>query len=150
METKYDPKEIGERSEAQILAAFLRANKVVLKPFGDNQRYDLVVEEEGRFFRIQCKTGRIAKDDGSLEFSTCSSNWNTGERRQYKGQIELFAAYCRETDSIYLVPVEAVGRGGCRLRFKQTKNGQMKGIRFAEDYLYDGQKSLSEFCAPVA
>src|SRR5262249_30713483 len=49
-------KSIGEVSEAIILAEFLKAGFPVLLPFGDNQRYDMVVEVGGRFLRVQCKT----------------------------------------------------------------------------------------------
>lgn len=44
-------KAIGEISEAVILAEFLRAGFPVLFPFGDNQRYDMVVEANGGFLR---------------------------------------------------------------------------------------------------
>ena len=44
----------------------------MLIPFGDNQRYDLVVEREGNFVRVQCKTGRVRKE-GQILFNTCSS-----------------------------------------------------------------------------
>lgn len=37
-------KSIGERSEAMALAHFLQLGWVVLLPFGDNQRYDLVID----------------------------------------------------------------------------------------------------------
>ena len=51
-------KAIGEISEAMILAEFLKAGIPVLMPFGDNQRYDMVVEAGGQFLNVQCKTAR--------------------------------------------------------------------------------------------
>ena len=42
-------KEMGERTEGIIFGAFLRAGEVVLRPFGDNQRYDLVLDRAGYF-----------------------------------------------------------------------------------------------------
>ena len=114
------------------MAALLRAGKVVLKPFGDNQRYDLVVDEDGKFIRIQCKTGRVQK--GSIVFSTCSTNWSTKVRRDYRGQIDLFAVYSPELDKTYLVPVDVVGLREGFLRLEAAKNGQVKGIRLAADF----------------
>jgi hypothetical protein len=58
-------KAIGEVSEAVILAEFLKAGFPVLLPFGDNQRYDMVIEVSGRFLRVQCKTAFRAGGDGS-------------------------------------------------------------------------------------
>jgi len=44
-------KAIGEISEAIVLAEFLKMGFPVLLPFGDNQRYDMVIEAGGRFLR---------------------------------------------------------------------------------------------------
>lgn len=105
-------KAIGEVTEAQVLAALIRSGKSVLRPFGDNLRYDLLVDEgDGRFTRIQCKTARLHGD--KLKFSACSSQWHlrTGKpKRDYRGQAEVFGLYCPETNRSYLVPVESVSR----------------------------------------
>lgn len=126
------PKIVGERSEGQILAVFLKAGKTVLIPFGDSQRYDLVLDEDGKFIRVQCKTGRIEK--GCIVFNSCSVNWSTKVRRDYKGQADLFAIYVPETSQTYLLPVDSVGASEVRLRIDPTKNGQTKGIRLASDF----------------
>ena len=54
-----DTKAIGDVSEAMILTEFLKAGFPVLVPFGDNRRYDLVVEVGGHFLRVQCKTASL-------------------------------------------------------------------------------------------
>ena len=130
------PKEVGERSEGQILASFLKAGEVVVKPFGDSQRYDLVLDRGGAFLRIQCKTGRLS--NGSITFNTCSTNWNTGTRRNYRGEADFFAVYEPTAGTVYLIPVASVGIKQAQLRVTAAKNGQSKGVRLASDYLYRG------------
>jgi hypothetical protein len=77
-------KTIGEKSEGMILARLLYHNKIVLRPFGDNQRYDLVVDDNNKFIRIQCKTGKLI--NGAVKFSTCSSQGHRGKGKQhYRG-----------------------------------------------------------------
>src|SRR6185295_6493361 len=128
-----NPKAIGERSEGQIMSRLLRTGRTVLKPFGDNQRYDLVIDEGDRFVRVQCKTGRLR--DGAVRFATCSSYAHRGlGRRDYRGQADVFAVYCPGTDRCYLVPVDAVGEKGCSLRVNKSRNGQAKNIRLAADF----------------
>jgi hypothetical protein len=134
-----NPKAVGERSEAQVIAKLLQAGKVVLTPFGDSQRYDLVVEEDGSFIRVQCKTAR--KEKGSLVFSCCSTNWNKGTRRDYRGQADLFAVYSPDTEAVYLVPVQEVGVKAASLRVDPSH--QRKNIRWASDYVFDPDKSLT-------
>jgi len=55
---KQNPKAIGERSQAYIIARLLEAGYNVLIPYGDNMRYDVVIEDaDGQFWRVQSKTG---------------------------------------------------------------------------------------------
>ena len=127
------PKAIGEQSEGMILAALLRAGEVVLQPFGDNQRYDLVVDRNGTFVRIQCKTGRVK--DGAVIFHTCSMHYHRGKGKQsYHHQADLFGVYVPELDRSFLVPVEDVPSRMGTLRLEPPKNGQVKGIRMAAKY----------------
>lgn len=126
-------KTIGDLSEAMVFAALLRAGKVVLHPFGDNQRYDLVIDEKGIFKRVQVKTGRIIR--GAISFPTCSSYAHRKRpSKDYKGQIELFGVYVPKMDKVYLVPVNVVGTRCALLRLEKPKNCQSKNIRWAKDY----------------
>jgi len=138
----YNPKAVGERSEGLILAAFLRAGKVVLQPFGDNQRYDLVVDEDGHFIRVQCKTGRVK--NGAVVFATCSSHVHTagGGKKGYKGQADLFAVYCPELDKVFVIPVEAAPDRSCALRLESPKNRQTKGVRMAWNHDFEAHVDL--------
>ena len=130
------PKVKGDRSEGLILAAFLEAGKVVLTPFGDNQRYDLVIDEAGTFIRIQCKTGRLRK--GAVEFNACSTHEHRGHgSRDYRGQADIFGVYCPDTDKIYLVPVTDVPKSRGSLRVSASRNNQTKGVRTADQYEFD-------------
>jgi hypothetical protein len=129
---------VGEISIAQVTAAVVRAGKSILLPFGDHKRYDLVVEEnDGRFLRVQCKTGKILK--GVLWFPTCSIHprARTGRkttRKSYQGQVELFGVFCPDNDKVYLVPVKDVPQNAAFLRIEPPKNNQKKRIRWATDY----------------
>jgi len=133
---KNHPKLIGERSEAQVIATLLRAGIVVLTPFGDSQRYDMVIDHDGTFIRIQCKTGRVVA--GAVKFNCCSNNWNTRVRKTYHGQADIFAVYSPELERIFMVPVSVTGKKSISLRLSPPKNGQQKAIRMAADYEFNG------------
>lgn len=130
------PKTVGEVSEAQVLAAFLINAETVLMPFGDNQRYDLVLERGGEFIRVQVKTGRLK--DGVVRFQTCSSGSTTGhkKKRPYVGEVDCFAVYCPENHQVYLVPIAGSPGTEMSLRLKPVVNGQKQGVRLAVDYEY--------------
>ena len=105
-------KDRGDDAEAYIAAALLEAGKAVLRPLGDNRRYDLVIEQGGRFLRVQCKTARWdSKTANALTFSTCSHYGHRGRpSRDYRGDIDFFAVFLPPLKTVYLVPVELGGR----------------------------------------
>ena len=129
------PVDVGERSEAIILAELVKRGHRVLVPYGTNHRYDLVVEAGGRFLRVQCKTGRLRQ--GVIRFSTVSTRVNTV--RTYiapydADQIDLFLIYCPDTGQVYALDVGEAASPNGRLRVDPTANGQAKGIRWAADH----------------
>jgi PD-(D/E)XK endonuclease len=134
----HNHKAIGERSEAFITAKLLEAGYEVFKPFGDNLRYDLVIEDaDGQFWRIQCKTGWLDEKKSVIKFATASSyNYTMKNKvwRHYRGECEYFAVYCPETRGVYLAPVDQVGVTQTMLRLVPTANNQEKGVRWAKDY----------------
>lgn len=131
-----DTSSIGEVSRWQIIAALTRRGKQLLLPVGDHLRYDLGIDDEGTFLRIQCKTGRLR--NGTVRFPTCSFTSRrqpgTYVRRSYRGEIELFGVYCPDNGKCYLVPVEKIGTNEACLRIVPPRNGQKTRIHWAEDY----------------
>jgi hypothetical protein len=125
---------VGARTEAVVLSELVRRGYRVLLPFGVNQRYDLALDLDGRFVRVQCKTARLV--DGVVVFKVESirSNRRQSVRRPYTGEIELFIAYCPANGHLYAVPVEDATLTEVRLRLSPTANGQAKRIRWARDY----------------
>lgn len=128
-----NPKAIGELSEGVVLAHLLKMGTPVLLPFGNNQRYDFVLDEGGRFVRAQVKTGRLA--NGCITFKTSSVNGFTGKRTGYTGSADIFLVYCPETDGVYRVPVSDCGSSAMSLRVDAPRGGPKTTIRWARDYL---------------
>lgn len=102
------PSEVGQKTEAIILAELVKRDYRVLVPFGLNHRYDFVVDVEGEFIRIQCKTGRMR--NGSINFNATSDSIGSKIKGQnYIGQIDVFVMYCPDTDKVYWIPIEDIG-----------------------------------------
>lgn len=132
-DVQMNTKDKGDVTEAMVLSALVKAGKTVLKPWGDNKRYDLVIDEGDQFVRIQCKTGRLR--DGSVIFKAASFQTNRGNnvvKKDYIGQADKFGVYCPDNGKVYLVPV--VLKSEVALRVEPTSNNQRKRIRWAKDY----------------
>ena len=131
------PKAIGDRTTLAVMLALQDVGYAILLPFGENTRYDLVIDDGEVLARVQCKTGRLRA--GAIRFPTCSTyghHRHPGEsRRHYQGQIDYFAVHCPETGGVYLIPIcDVSARSQGALRVEPTRNGQMKRLRWAANY----------------
>jgi hypothetical protein len=126
---------IGDISEAKVLSRFLELGYTVLLPWSNGERYDLVIEREGKFARIQVKTGRLISNGACLEFNVSSTNGSSRQRSSYdKNQIDYFAVYCANNNKVYLISINEVGINNAKLRLKPTANNQQENIRWAKDF----------------
>jgi len=135
-EAETHPKQKGINTEAIIRAELIRRDVTVLEPFGDNERYDFVVEVDDDSHRIQCKTGRW--DSGCVVFQTRSTGVLTHEnvRETYDGQVDYFAVYSYKTGDVYLVPIGEVGSSSMSLRVEDPEISS-PNINWADDYLLE-------------
>ena len=131
------PKDIGDRTQHAVMLALREAGFAILVPFGENTRYDLVIDDGRSLARVQCKTGRVL--NGAVIWSTCSSyahHPNPKPRKlDYHGEIEFFGVHCRETGGVYLVPITDLPvKRQASLRLVPARNFQKKYIRDASRY----------------
>ncbi len=135
-------KQLGERAQAHIMARLLEMGYTVITLYGDSSRYDLVIEDnEGKFWRVQCKTAWLENGDASIQFAATSlrSRSTNGKvkysRAGYVGQVEYFAGYSHELHKTYLIPASHIGNATrMRLRLAPSKNNQEKRIKWAREY----------------
>jgi PD-(D/E)XK endonuclease len=132
------PVDIGQRSEAAIRLALLTRGYCYSIPEGVNQRYDLILDIDGRLLKAQCKTGRLR--DGVIRFPARSTRSSRSGIffRDYAGDADLFLVYCPETEGIYAVPVDDAPRCGMHLRVDETRNGQAQRVNWASEYELPG------------
>jgi hypothetical protein len=131
------PKDIGDRTVLAVMLALHERGYVVLVPFGDNTRYDLIIEDGNTMSRVQCKTGRLLR--GAVRFPACSSYAHhanpAAPSRDYAGQIDYFGVHCPSNHAVYLVPLEdAPVTREVALRVEPALNGQSRRIRAAAAY----------------
>ena len=119
------------------MLALRRAGFALSVPFGENTRYDLIIDDGQTLGRVQCKTGRIRS--GAIVWNVYSSYAHhrsaTLKQRDYQNEVDFFAVYCRETASAYLVPIGDLPMlRQASLRVDPPRNGQRRFIRHAAQY----------------
>lgn len=130
-----DSKKKGNLTELQCLAAFIECGCGVSIPYGDNSKYDFIADKDGQLLRIQVKTSSIKNGNpDAICFSCRSTHVNcSGVKnvRYNENEIDYFATYWN--GKCYVIPVQECSVEKT-LRFAPPKNGQIKGITFAEKY----------------
>ena len=131
------PKDIGDRTVLAVMLALQATGHDVLVPFGENTRYDLVIDDGAKMARVQCKTGRLRK--GAVLWSMCSNYGHQKNprvvHRDYQGEVDYFGVFCPETQGVYLIPISDVPmRRQGSLRVTPSRNNQQKFIRGARQY----------------
>lgn len=127
-------KQIGNITELETMLAFIKLGYNVLTPYGDCERYDFVVDVNGKFLRMQSKTSSSDDDEASFSFSCRSSHRKEGKTVNYKynsNEIDYFVTYFQ--NKCYIVPVEECGCDK-RLRLLPPKNNQTRGVCWAKNY----------------
>jgi hypothetical protein len=132
---KRNTKRIGDISELRVMHDLVRAGYLVSIPFGEDHRYDLVIEKDGKFESVQVKTGRLR--NGVIIFNCYSSHTHRGGSacRGYAAEIDYFGVYCPQLDATYLIPIAEFPVLHGMLRVEPARNGQRRKMRWAQQYL---------------
>lgn len=119
---------IAELAVAQIL---MKEGFVVSFPFGENQRYDVVAERSGRFWRIQVKYS-TPKNETLRVNCRSSNNWSV--RKYTSDEIDLIAVYDGRGGDVYFIECTDLKDNMITLRLEPTKNNQEKLIHYAGEF----------------
>lgn len=127
----------GDLTEAIVIAELTKREVPVSIPFGDNERYDIVVETpRGGLLRTQIKTGWL--NDGTIRVKGHSQHTNsTGNTYKLydSADVDYFIAYCHELETMYWINEDGFD-SSIRLRVEEPK--QVKpSINWAREYEFD-------------
>jgi len=117
-------KDRGDLAEMQFMVAVTLLGFCVAKPYGDNERYDLLVDTGRRVWRVQVKSTAARHHRG---FAVRSS-WRTSYRqRPYTPtQVDFLAVTIVGKRIWYLIPVRALAG---RLTIHLYPFGSRRGSR---------------------
>ena len=136
-------KEHGEWAELCFMARAAERGLFVSRPFGDSASYDVGVESNGKFSRVQVKSTNYCRK-GSY---TC--NIIGPKRQRYeRGKLDFFAVYLVPIDLWYIIPFE-VAEGNMSLNL--TPRGGHKFEQYMEAWkLLRGPSTAKAQRAPKA
>lgn len=123
----------GALTELQVMTYLFELGYQISIPYGDNARYDFILDVNNTLYKIQVKSANL-ESEGVYKIDCSRMRFNRGEnvRKHYTSEeVDFFATMV--DNKCYLIPQSEVSDSK-RLRFIPPKNGQIKGITFAKDY----------------
>ena len=126
----------GEIGEAMVLADLHRKGYGVAIPFGHDLPFDLILirRQTSTLERVQCK---YTESDGRSLDVRCQSNSAWVSHTYGPHEVDWLAVFDATTDRCYYVHSSTwAGLARPKLRLAPAGNGQRKGTRPAETYLY--------------
>jgi PD-(D/E)XK endonuclease len=136
----------GAIAEAAITLEASKLGIPVLTPNVEGQRYDIVLDVSGQLLRVQCKWATRKRDVVTVYTGTCRHTPSGYVRTTYDAtQIDGIAAYCKELERCYFVPIQDVeGKYVLHLRLAPARNNQLVGVKWAADYEFGAVAQLGE------
>jgi hypothetical protein len=125
-----DTTKVGNLTVAKLIVALAEKGKTVLTPFGEGERYDLMIDEGTKVVRVQCKTGKLKK--GVISFNNYSQTGRGTTR--YGTSVDAYGVHCPQNGKMYLVPAGDCAKFKTSLRIDPAKSGREKDIRYAAKY----------------
>lgn len=102
---KLDPKHRGELAELAFMRKAANLGFAIAKPWGDSDRYDVVVRFEKTFWRVQIKSV-LDRSPSKQHFRILARN--TGGKTYSRDDIDFLVAYIFAEDLWYVFPVHSI------------------------------------------
>jgi len=122
----------GDIGELIVAAELLQRGWHIAFPYGENLKYDLIVEKDNLIQRIQVKA--VFPRNGTLRINCRSSNNWSVVSYEVK-DFECLAAVDLSTKKVYFIPSKKMKRNMVTLRLTEPLNTQNKKINFAKNFI---------------
>jgi hypothetical protein len=139
-------KQCGEWVELQFMAQAASRGLSVSKPWGDSLAYDFVVEQRGRFLRVQSLALRSESDEWVKGFSSRNGrggylcrlrHGGSGKQRYCFDDVDLFAVYILPAQAWYLIPSAKVLLPTPKMWLRLYPDGPPRPGRHTRDHDYE-------------
>ena len=125
----------GLTTELICMQKFIELGYIVSVPYGNNSRYDLLVDNGTTIWKIQCKTAKL-NENGSYTIQTCNKVSTTTQRRvkhYTKDEIDFIASVVQ--NQLVIIPVELIEKTASKIfRTELPKYGAKSNCNLIEDF----------------
>lgn len=128
----------GNIGEIKVASEFIKWGCIVSFPFGDNARYDLIIDDGNSLKRVQVKYAD-SKENGSWRCTCVSSTNHTTNKNLhgYQNDVDIMAFYIAELDECIMFNISEI-KNKTKIHVRNTlpKNNQSNVI-YIKDHTFD-------------
>lgn len=125
----------GITTELLVAQKFIEKGYIVSIPYGNNSRYDMIVDTDKARYRIQVKHASI-NENGSYTINTSNTVCNaSGNSRKYytKEDVDFIVSVIKDT--LVVIPVEMIEHSQSKIfRTELPKYGAKSNCNLIEDF----------------
>jgi len=141
---KLSNKSVGELAELAFMRKAASMGFAVAKPWGDNDRYDVIVRFEKVFWRVQVKSVLASQQS---EHSYRVKTTGGSQSRYSADEIDFLVAYVFSKDVWYILPAELIaGHDSVSIR-PESKNCRL--IKYREAWSLMKSPTAKDPALPV-
>jgi len=110
---KMNGKELGDYAELQFQMLAFKKGFIISKPFGENSKYDFIIDSQGILARVQVRATNTETGNGIYRIST-----NHARGKKYtKNEVDYVVGYIVPKDVWYIFPIDTIkGLSSLRIR----------------------------------
>lgn len=122
----------GLIGELEFTSCLLKLGYTILKPINPNSSYDLVIEKDNVYSRVQIKY--LTPRNGLLRVELDRPK-KRNNKYQERG-VDAMGVFDSVHKSFYLIPINKIkNKSEIWLRLEKAKNNQKKNLHLAESYI---------------
>lgn len=125
-------KDLGQLAEALFQYEAICKNLIISKPFGDNSKYDFIVDNSKTLFKVQVKSTCTKRDNGGYQIKA-SYGSKTAKTKYTKEDIDILAVLVTDLKIWYFVPVKELSSPVIDV-FPERKNSKGKYEKFKDNW----------------
>jgi hypothetical protein len=133
---RHHTKDKGDEGLAFVIADLMSQGIQVALPISEHLPFDCIaISDDGELSRLSVKYRAASK--GHLEVrlrSSWADRHGVHNRSHSRTDYDAIAIYCPDSRGCYYLRVDEISASTVVLRFAIPRNGQVAGVRMAEDY----------------
>ena len=129
----------GNIGEIAIAKEFIKFGWSVAFPFGDNERYDLIVDDGKNLKKVQVKYAGAKSQNNAWRCTCCSSTNHTTNKKlsSYKDDVDIIAFYIADLDQCIMFNIDEIKDHKNIYVRKDIPKNNNKNVIYIKDHTFD-------------